>query len=217
MIDEKDTKDFGVDWGRKRRGGDLAPNLALWEALRNGEGLTEILTIFYKKVYQDPKLSHFFDAVTLDRAIGKQFSFLMEVFTGRKVYFGERPRNAHHIMVISDELFDYRERLIEQCMREWGLAEEHIKSWLTVHEVFRKQIVKSAPVPKKVRGVSLPLDGHEWLTLSIGSMCDGCAAEIQIGSRAAYHVRTGQTYCTACAPGHLKPSEMEEEARHEAN
>lgn len=187
-------------WQEKRRSGDLAPNPALWDYLDDGRQMRTILASFYERVYADEKLAHFFDGTTIERAIDKQFSFLMEIFTGKKVYFGERPRNGHHWMVISNELFDYRERLFESCLKEFDMPEEHIKSWLKVHEVFRKQIVKDVAIPKKVRGISLPLEGHEWLVLTAGSLCDGCAQEMDTGARVAYHVRTGRTYCESCAP-----------------
>lgn len=205
MMTDHDTKTKEIEptWQKKRRSGDLAPNPELWAALGNGDGLRDILTEFYGRVYEDPKLSTFFEGVTLDRAIGKQYSFLMEIFTGQKVYFGERPRNAHHWMVVSQELFDYRERLFEECARAWGLADQHIRYWLAVHEVFRRQIVKEAPIPKKVRGVSLPLEGHEWLVLTVGSLCDGCQGVLAPETRVAYHLRTGRTYCQACGPHQL--------------
>lgn len=192
----------GIDTGKRkrRRRGDLAPNPALWAALGEGVGLREILTDFYRRVYEDPLLAPFFEGVTLDRAIGKQYSFLAQIFTGERIYFGERPRNAHHWMVIGDELFDYREALIEDCMRCWGLADEHVRAWLGVHQVFRKQIVKARPIPKKVRGVALPLEGYERMRVSIGSLCDGCEHTIESGEQTAYHVRTGRMYCNQCAP-----------------
>ena len=50
--------------------------------------------------------------VTLTRSIEKQYSFLKACITGEKCYFGNRPRNAHHWMIIDDALFDYRQALM---------------------------------------------------------------------------------------------------------
>jgi len=178
----------------------------MWAALRDGAGLNEILNDFYGRVYQDPRLAHFFEGVTIDRAIEKQYSFLRQIFTGDRCYFGDRPRNAHHWMIISDELFDYREELMMTCLRRYGLSEELIAQWRAAEEQFRKQIVKDTPIPKKVRGLELPLEGYQRETLTVGSLCDGCGLELPDGSIATYHVRTGRTFCDPCSPNNLEES-----------
>ncbi|MBL8634294.1 MAG: group 1 truncated hemoglobin [Myxococcales bacterium] len=177
----------------------LAPNPQLWAELENGEKLTAILNEFYSLAFADPRLGPFFRDVTKQRVIEKQYNFLYEILTGEPVYFGERPRNAHHYMVISHELFEYREQLLADVARRHGLSERGVLSLRTVNEVFRKQIVKDKPFPKKLGGVAFPLEGYETLTLSVGSVCDDCFCELAEGQRATYHVRTGKTYCDACA------------------
>ena len=115
MSESADTK-------KRVRRGALAPNLELWAALGHGEKLTAILTEFYTLAFSDPLLSPFFRDVTKQRLIGKQYNFMYEILTGEPVYFGERPRNAHHWMVISDDLFNYRETLLAQVERRHGLS-----------------------------------------------------------------------------------------------
>lgn len=201
---------------RKRvRRGPLAPNPELWDALGQGETLTAILTEFYTLAFSDPRLSPFFRDVTKQRLIEKQYNFLFEILTGQPVYFGERPRNAHHWMVISDDLFDYREDLLADVERRHGLSEHSIAQWRALNEAFRKQIVKGKPVPKKIPGMVFPLEGYEKLVLSAGSVCDDCFCEIAEGQTATYHVRTGKTYCDGCAVKYTKtsePSDLAEEA-----
>lgn len=191
---------------RRVRRGALAPNPELWEALGQGDKLTEILTEFYSLAFADPKLGPFFRDVTKQRVIEKQYNFLFEILTGQPVYFGERPRNAHHWMVISDELFDYREDLLAEVERRHGLSERSIEQWRSLNEAYRKQIVKTKPVAKKMAGMTLPLEGYEKLTLSVGSMCDECFCELADGQTVTYHVRTGKTYCDACAAKYAEAS-----------
>lgn len=191
----------------RRRGGELAADPELWSALDEGRLLRQILEDFYGRVYEDERLAPFFEGVTRDHAVGKQYSFLMDIFTGQRVYFGHRPRNAHHWMVISDDLFDYREDLLMRCMRQHGLPESFCLRWRRVDEVFRKQIVKAAPIPRKIGGVSLPLEGYDEIELAIGTLCDGCSAELVEGGRVMAHVRTGKTYCLTCQPSHGSSSE----------
>ncbi|MBV1874875.1 MAG: 2Fe-2S iron-sulfur cluster binding domain-containing protein [Gammaproteobacteria bacterium] len=175
---------------------DPAPDV--WEALDNGKLLTKILNDFYTLVFSDPKLAPFFKNLTVTRLVEKQYSFLYRLLTGERVYFGERPKNAHHWMVISDELFDYRERLFFSCCEKHGLALNVIDKLRAIDESFRKYIVKSQPWKKVLNGVELPLEGYEKIDISIGSLCDGCGNEIAAGEKVSYHVRLGTLYCSTC-------------------
>ncbi len=192
----------------------LAPAPELWAALEGGAKLRAILDDFYAQVYADPRLSPFFEGVTPDRATGKQYAFLAEIFTGTPHYFGERPRNAHSWMVISDELFDYREALMARTLRRHGLAEPHVAHWLAAEESFRKQIVKSRPRGRRYGGVELPAGGYGEEALAVGSLCDRCGGEMAAGSPARYHLRTGRAFCPACWPSlEAAPAEPAPEGR----
>ena len=184
---------------RRRRADDLAPRPEIWAALDQGKTLKPILVSFYEKIFASDEFAHFFEGVTTEHVIGKQHSYLKSVFTGEKCYFGQRMRNAHHWMVISDELFDKREAIFEATLREFDLPGPIVDDWLSIHQIFRKQIIKSEPVPKKISGVSMPLEGYEDLKLECGSVCDGCAQATEEGTTIAFHVRTGKAYCQSCA------------------
>jgi NAD(P)H-flavin reductase/ferredoxin/truncated hemoglobin YjbI len=171
----------------------------LWQALEGGPGLTRILTDFYERVFADPRLAPFFHNVTKERAIQKQYEFLREMFARDCTFFGLRPFNAHHWMVISDELFDYRERLIESCMRRYGLAPHLIRRWLALHEAFRRELVKSDERGLIIDGHERRAEGYSSEALELASVCDGCAGEMPSGSRGRMHRRTGKLYCEGCA------------------
>ncbi|MCG8462861.1 MAG: FAD-binding oxidoreductase, partial [Holophagales bacterium] len=175
------------------------PDPKLWAALDRGRLLTAILADFYDKVFDDTRLSRFFDGVTKARAIEKQYNFLYKVFTGEDVYMGDTPRAAHHWMVISDELFDYREELMAETMREHGLSEPMIRRWRAAQERYRRDIVKAEPFPKVIDGEELPLEGFGDLVLHQGGVCDICSEEIVPGESVRYHLRLGTTYCRRCA------------------
>jgi len=83
-----------------------APDPEMWAALDNGKLMSKILTSFYQRVFEDELLSPYFSGVTQQRLIEKVYNFHYQMFTGKKVYFGERPRNAHHWMVIPPEIFN---------------------------------------------------------------------------------------------------------------
>lgn len=170
----------------------------IWDALDHGMILSLILQEFYTIVYADERLSAFFHNTTRQRSVEKQFLFLRQKFTGEKVYFGDRPRNAHHWMVITDELFDYRKEILSSCIRKHGLEEKYVQAWLAMEESFRDDIVKSDPWPKVINGVEMPLNGYEIMTIDEGTICDGCQCAIDSGQMVRYHVRLGLTYCEHC-------------------
>ncbi|VAW69565.1 hypothetical protein MNBD_GAMMA09-2522 [hydrothermal vent metagenome] len=176
----------------------LHPDDEMWQALEYGKKLTTILEDFYAQVYQDDKLSAFFENSTQQRSREKQYLFMRQLFTGGKVYFGDRPKNAHHWMVISDELFDYRENLMANCLRTHGLAEHLIQRWITLDESFRQDIVKSTPQAKVVNGQQMPLDGFDEMVIDVGSICDGCQQTVEAGETVRYHLRLGHIYCNRC-------------------
>lgn len=185
----------------RRRKTDLKPDPELWAALNHGKLLKAILDDFYSRVYQDERLRPFFGEATQDWVSGKQHSFLKQILTGEDCYFGDRPRNAHHWMVISDELFTYREELLEAVMRDHGLDEKYVQRWRAIDECFRKQIVKDEPRPKMIRGKPIPFQGYGEMVLEVGAICDGCEEVLEPGAKIRYHRRTGKSYCMACVPG----------------
>lgn len=176
----------------------IQPDPEMWQALQEGTLMSRILEDFYTHVFEDERLAPFFEGVTRRRAIEKQFSFMRQLITGEKVYFGDRPRNAHHWMVISNELFDYREQLMVDCLRRHGLAEALVERWRAMEEHFRGDIVKDEPWKRKMGDVELPVDGYEETVLDVGSLCDGCGAEIDAGVEVRYHLRLGSIYCPGC-------------------
>ena len=174
------------------------PDPEMWEALDNGKLLTRILTDFYTLVYADERLNSFFENSTIQRSIEKQYNFLNQVFTGNNVYFGDRPRNAHHWMVISDELFDYRESIMESCLRKHGLSEELIRRWKIMENEYSCEIVKDKPWNRFTFGKEIPMDGFEELVMDSATLCDNCQSEINVGETVRYHVRIGKVYCPKC-------------------
>ncbi|MGB1110253.1 MAG: FAD-binding oxidoreductase, partial [Gammaproteobacteria bacterium] len=123
----------------------IAADPEIWAALEEGAGLRRILDDFYSRVFADELLAPFFHRIDQHRAVTKQFEFLRSLFTGSGDYFGLRPFNAHHWMVISDELFVYREALFERCVLESGFPEQLWRRWAAIHELFRREMVKSSP------------------------------------------------------------------------
>ena len=178
---------------------DILADEELWNALGRGPGLTRILDAFYLRVYADERLSPFFHGLPRDQIVAKQYAFLADLFSGARNYFGMNPFNAHHWMVISDDLFDHREALFEQTLRDHGLPEPMIRRWEALHERFRAEIVKPVARGMVMRGEEQPLRLHEVDHLDIDTVCDGCGSEIPAGRPSRYQHRLGTLHCSACA------------------
>jgi ferredoxin-NADP reductase len=178
------------------------PDPELWAALQDGKLLSEVLTDFYTAVYADDKLSSFFTGVTKQRLIEKQYLFVRQILTGEKVYFGDRPRNSHHWMVISDELFDYRESLMLNSLRKVGLSEPMLERFMDMEGFYRRDIVKAAPFARVVGGIEKPFEGFDEITMDVGTLCDSCSREVAPGEKVIYHVRIGKIYCSDCSSQH---------------
>jgi ferredoxin/truncated hemoglobin YjbI len=170
----------------------------LWEEV-GGPKMRAVLEDFYREVYADPQLAPFFDGVTQQRLVEKQYSFLRQLMTGERVYFGDRPRNAHHWMVIPAALFEHREGIMRRQLIAHGLNESQIARWMRLESHYRRDIVKAQPWPRRVGGVDLPLDGYGKQVLDEGTLCDHCGDALDAGTEVQYHLRLGRVSCPQCA------------------
>ena len=175
------------------------PDPELWAELGEGRVLRDVLRDFYALAFDDEYLGPYFEGVTQGRLREKQYSFLRSLMLGNRDYFGQRPRNAHHWMVISDWLFDYRLELMTRCLRDHGVGEAWIRRWHKFEEFFRADIVKTEPVPRTVGSEVVPLDGIEDAVLEEGALCDACGSELSAGDTVRFHLRLGRIYCRGCA------------------
>jgi truncated hemoglobin YjbI len=161
----------------------------------------QVLDAFYAKVFADAQLAPYFQFTTPHHVASKQYAFLYESMTGEDMYFGDRPYNAHHAMVISHALFDHRQHLMVQTLAEHGLSDDHIRRWTVFEESYREHIVKTQALPRMGKaGLESRPDGFGHETLSEGAVCDHCGAVIEAGTTVLYHRRLGTVSCPACAP-----------------
>lgn len=189
----------------------LPTDARLWVELDSGKRVRQILDAFYAKVFADERLAPYFQHTTAHHVAGKQYAFLYESMTGEDVYFGDNPYNAHHGMVISDELFDHRQRLMLQTLEEQGLTDGQIRRWTAFEEPYRGHMVKNKVLPRMgADGVEARPDGFGEETLTEGSICDYCGTAIASGTVVLYHRRLGTLSCPQCAAtpsaAHLKAS-----------
>jgi len=177
---------------------DIKPDPELWAALDNGKTLKKILVDFYDLVFEDARLAPFFHKVTKERVAGKQFEFVANLLTGNRGSFVEPPFNSHHWMVISDELFNYREKMFFGVVAKYNIPEHLSARLASIHETFRREIVKSVERGIVHDGVEVTRTGYSNEVMEVASVCDGCYDEIVAGSIVRMHQRTGEVFCLSC-------------------
>ncbi|WP_256415226.1 2Fe-2S iron-sulfur cluster-binding protein [Acinetobacter sp. 5862] len=176
----------------------LAPNPNLWHQLGGDGKIRAVLTTFYQKVYADAQLAPFFERVTINRIIGKQFAFLKQNIVGDQVFLGEQPKNSHHWMVISNALFQHRMDLMRQALQEHDISDELIDALEQYELQFKTDIVKSEPWLKQVGDLLVDTEQYEECQLDEATVCDYCGAEIARYSMVRFHKRLGKLACQAC-------------------
>lgn len=178
---------------------DVRPDSAYYDAIGGDLAVLRIVRRFYDAVFVDPVLAHHFADTDKETIAGKQFGFMKRCFTGdRAAYMGQRPRNAHHWMIISDVEFDHREKLMRDALVAEGLSDAQVERWIAIEEVFRRQIVKSEPWPLFYRGVATfwsPSPREE--RIDVDTVCDECHGELL--ARAPLWLVRDKTLCAGCA------------------
>jgi hemoglobin len=79
---------------------------SLYQRLGGAAAVDAAVDIFYRKVLSDPRISHYFDTVDMDRQRAKQKAFLTMAFGGPNAYSGLDMRKAHAQMKLTEEHFN---------------------------------------------------------------------------------------------------------------
>ncbi|HUP56066.1 MAG TPA: group 1 truncated hemoglobin [Bdellovibrionota bacterium] len=105
-------------------------------------GLENILLDFYGRMSRDLLIGFFFIGKDVEAIARKQKDFLLRAFGARPSYSGKPPAEAHESLApILSGHFDRRLQLLEETLRDHGLAAEDIRSWVGFENAFRGQIV----------------------------------------------------------------------------
>lgn len=115
------------------------------EELGGRELFEKAMTIFYDKVYEHSWLGLYFQHVDQKTIEKQQVDFMIGAFGGPKnIYSGRFPVEAHKNMFVNDELFDMREEMLIESLKEVDASAELIERWVKIDEAFRNVIVKKS-------------------------------------------------------------------------
>ena len=104
--------------------------------------LKKVHKIFYDKVYAHPWMRNFFIGIDQKVIENQQTDFMGQNFGGPANYVGKLAVPAHKHMYITEELFNLRQRILEESLIEAGISELHRTTWLKIDGAFRAGIVK---------------------------------------------------------------------------
>ncbi len=98
--------------------------------------------VFYDKVYEHPWLGLYFKDIKQEIIEEQQVDFLQSSLGGGNVYLGKLPIPAHKHMNITEDLFELRNELVLESLKEVGASEELIEKIMKIDLAFKYGLVK---------------------------------------------------------------------------
>lgn len=114
----------------------------LYERLGGKQAYDKVHKIFYDKAYAHPWLRKYFTDKPQEVLERQQTDFMVQLMGGPKCYGGKNPKFAHQHMMISEELFDLRARMLSESINEAGIQDELRKEWLAADATLKRALVK---------------------------------------------------------------------------
>lgn len=117
---------------------------SLYEKIGGQPAVEAAVDIFYRRVLNDERISHFFADVDMDRQIGKQKAFLTMAFGGPHHYTGQDMRRAHAPLVargLNDGHFDAVAEHLQGTLEELGVAPDLVQQVMDIAGSTRNEVL----------------------------------------------------------------------------
>lgn len=119
-------------------------NPSLYQQLGGEPAVDKAVDIFYRKVLSDPRISHFFDDVDMERQAAKQKAFLTMAFGGPHNYTGLDMRRGHaHLLQrgLNDSHVDAVIEHLSATLRELSVPEHLVQQVVAIAEGARNDVL----------------------------------------------------------------------------
>ena len=116
----------------------------LFDRLGGRTTLQRVHKVFYDKVYEHPWLGQYFTGTEQQILEDQQTDFMISIMGGPKLYMGRAPKYAHQHMVITEELFELRQQLLSDSIRECNVSDDLREEWLGTDNALRRALVKKS-------------------------------------------------------------------------
>ncbi|NQZ20971.1 MAG: group 1 truncated hemoglobin [Colwellia sp.] len=125
--------------------------LVAFEKMGGRSSLILINKIFYDKVYKHPWLKQYFEHISQQLIENQQVDFMQKVLGGENLYVGKAPPVAHMHIMINEDIFQVRKKLLEEAFIEAQAKPELISKWLSLDNSFKRVIFKDSTAQCKRR------------------------------------------------------------------
>ena len=122
----------------------MAIDKTLYDRLGGKATFVKVHKIFYDKAYADPWLRKFFTDKPQEVLENQQTDFMVQLMGGPKIYGGKSPKSAHQHMVITEELFDWRSKMLSDSIKEAGIRDDLREEWLDADRTFKRALEKKS-------------------------------------------------------------------------
>jgi len=122
----------------------MAIDPTLFDRLGGLDTLRRVHKIFYDKLFVHPWLKQFFVEHPQEIFENQQTNFMSGLMGGPKIYAGKTPKMAHQNILITDELFETRNSILSQSIKEAGVADDVREEWLEADRTLKRALVKSS-------------------------------------------------------------------------
>lgn len=122
----------------------MAIDKTLHDRLGGINTFEKVHKIFYDKVYAHSWLRKYFTNKPQKVLEEQQTNFMIQLMGGPKCYGGKSPKTAHQHMLISEELFELRAKLLSDSIREAGISDALREEWLNADAALKKALVKTS-------------------------------------------------------------------------
>jgi hemoglobin len=116
----------------------------LYEKIGGKDAVNAAVDIFYTKVLADDHISHFFQAVDMQKQRSKQKAFLIFAFGGPNKYTGKSMREGHAHLVergLTDSHFDAVVGHLGSTLKELNVGDELISEVAAIAESTRDDVL----------------------------------------------------------------------------
>ena len=122
----------------------MAIDKTLFDRIGGLATLQKVHKIFYDKLFVHPWLRQFFVEHPQEIFEKQQTDFMSGLMGGPKCYAGKTPKMAHQNLFITDELFDLRNSILSDSIKEAGIADDLREEWLAADRTLKQALVKTS-------------------------------------------------------------------------